>query len=235
MICETKLDLATIAYNVPWVIQQQIRLIKQNLTDSHTLSIYDNSSDLDAAEQIEAICGQAGVRYIRSPWFHRLKRGHERAILHACDDLLNRQAPYLGFLDHDIFPTKKTSLVKLTKAGFFGVGQTHPESGKSYLWPGFCVFQRAWLDGRQKLDFRGTEGGDVGSAMTGILENAPWDAMPVIKHAYIPVRAEDKVGTQSWAVEQMGDWLHLGNASGWLVIPNPTERNLLLQEMVVGL
>ncbi len=240
-ICKAELDLASIAFNSPWAIAEQIRLLRKYLVDDFNLNVFDNSTDPWAADQIWGVCLHADIRYVRSPYWGALRTGgaigtpHERALRHACEDLLNRQAPWIGFLDHDVFPTCKTSLLDLATPGFFGLGQRSPKSQRRYVWPGLCVLSRAWLDGRRPdFNVRPSEG-DTGARLADLFSDADWESLTLVKHAYHPIRPEDKGGTQSWAVEQIGDWWHCGNVSRWLAVPDPDGRERILRERLEAL
>lgn len=221
-----KLDLATIAFNQTWPILYQMRLFSKFLTDEHELSVYDNSDD-GPSVAVSRLCESFGTRYVR---IESKTHVHADALNVACEDLLERGAPYIGFLDHDVYPTKPTSMIKLAENGFFGIGQRAP-SGHRYLWPGFCIFSREWLDGRIP-DFGGIPGADTGSMLAGLFSEQDWETVPEIHWGYEQIRPDDGHGTQSWAIERMGDWIHLVNASGWLKVPNAGERNTLLREML---
>ncbi len=232
------LDLATVAFNVHWIVGEQIRLLRKHLRDTFTLTVYDNSSLPVPAWQISNLCNAEGIRYVRSP---SLAHSHEEALQHACEDLLNRQAPWIGFLDHDVVPVRATSLLGLAEPGFFGLGQRHEASQQRYLWPGLCVFERRWLAGRRP-DFghitaeRRQDVGDTGSATHVLFSDDDWGRLPEVKHGYLPLRGRAQDGvTQSWAVEQIGDWLHVGNTSGWLKIADPAGRECLVREMLAKL
>lgn len=232
------LDVASIAYDVPWAIAAQIRLLRQNLTDVHLHTVFDNSGDPDHAAEIEQICRESGSRYVRvGPPGSR----HEHALNVAARDLGERGLPYRVFLDHDVFPRRPTRLAALAEpAGFFGVRQVHAPSGSSYLWPGLACFSRDWL-GSRALDFKGIRGdvperdGDTGSMLAGLFEPSDWDRMPHPEHSYQPIRERDENGVQSWGVELIGDWLHAMNTSDWKSVPDPEQRTQLVRELVDAL
>jgi len=232
------LDVASIAYDVPWAVAAQVRLLRQNLGDLYLHTVFDNSGDPDRAAEIEQICRESSTRYVRvGPPGSR----HEHALNVAARDLGERGLPYCAFLDHDIFPRRPTRVVELTEAaGFFGLRQLHTPSGSSYLWPGLACFSRAWL-GDRKLDFKGIRGdvpeldGDTGSMLGGLFEPSDWDRMPQSEHSYQPIREDDENGVQSWGVELIGDWLHAMNVSDWKRVPDPEQRTQLLRELVDSL
>ncbi len=232
------LDVATIAYDVPWAIAAQIRLLCENLTDSYLHTVFDNSGDPDRAAEIEQLSRESGTRYVRvGPPGSR----HEHALNVAARDLGARGLPYCAFLDHDIFPRRPTRLVEpIEAAGFFGLPQRHAPSGSVYLWPGLACFSRAWL-GARTLDFKGIRGatpeqdGDTGSMLGGLFEPSAWERMAPLEHAYQPIRDLDDDGVQSWGVELIGDWLHAMNTSDWKAVPDAEGRTRLVRALVDAL
>jgi hypothetical protein len=234
-ICETELDLAMIACDVLWVVEEALRLYPKYLTDSFTLNLYDNSNDAKVAWDIQQLCQAQGVRYTRVPLriARKGKRLHEDALHHACADLMNRQAPVLGFLDHDIFPTRPTSLTELVEpCGFFGIGQRSSD-GRIYLWPGFVFFRRDWLNGRQP-DFDAIPGVDTGAKLADLVTHEEVAALPPIPYSYDWIRQTDG-RSHSDAVERVGDFVHLANTTKWNRIPASGQRELLVRQLVAAL
>lgn len=232
----TELALATIAHNAPRWIAEQIRLLSSYLKDDFMLTVYDSSSNEEAAEQIRSICETTETYYRRLD-----ERMHHLSLNAAAAHLLAGDAPRIGFLDHDIFPSCDVELVpSIDAAGFYGVPQRHAPTSKMYLWPGFCFFSREWLNGRP-LDFGGIrlkhprDDGDTGSLLSDLFVDDDWEAMCRIEHGYKAIRKPDSYGLQSWGVEMIDGWIHFSNGSGWMRIPNPEERERLLGELLVGL
>lgn len=233
----TTLALATIAFNRPHLIEEQIRLLRKYLQDDFTLTIIDNSSDEAASNVIESICAASGTAYHRVT-FHE----HVPALQWAWDNVIAPSgAPYGGLLDHDIFPTCPTHLVSLIEpAGFLGCGQRHGPSDHLYLWPGWAFFSFKWLAGRH-VDWDGIRGevkaddGDTGSAMWPLFSDEDWPLLYRVHHSYESIRRPDDYGLQSFGVEYISDWLHFSNGSGWLRIPDPRGREALLHAMLEAL
>lgn len=235
--------LASIAHNEPRVIAEQIRLLGKHLEDDYTLTVVDTSANEAAAREVQAICQDAE----RCGYWRGSERLHHEGLNRAAQ-IFAGSAPgyplanhYFGFLDHDVFPTKPTTLIdKIEEAGFYGVGQRHPASGHLYLWPGFCFFSREWLAGRE-LDFSGIRGkhprddGDTGSGLWPLFEGVDWEKMYRVEHGYRPIREPDSCGLQSWGIELLGDWIHLTNASKWMAVPDPEERDRIVFEMLAAL
>lgn len=237
----TDLLLGTIAFNAPWSISEQIRLFKKNLLDTHQLRVYDNSSDERMASMIEEVCGD------HTPYIRLALNGHEHhlALNAAMSDLLAQGVPYVGVIDHDIFPTRPTEIVPLVRvAGFYGLGQTYtPRRGqaKRYLWPGWAFFSREWLAGRVP-DMQGIRGehrwddGDTGSMMHSLFTDADWDRMHAGTHDYGFLRPEDDHGLQSYGYEVFDNcFIHFSNVARWKDVPDPEGRTALIRDMLAAL
>ena len=221
--------LASIAFNRPRLISEQIRLLGKNLLDRFRLTVYDTSTDEKASREIAKFCVESGG----TSWWRMDSPTHHEALNFAAR-MLPRKAPYIGFLDHDIFPIRPTTLIdKIDEAGFYGVGQRHPATGRLYLWPGFCFFSREWLAGRP-LDFTGLRDGDelndgdTGSGLWPLFVEEDWGKLFRAEHSHRPIRKPDEYGLQSWGYEQIDDWIHFTNASHWMLVPRPEERDRLL-------
>ena len=137
-----------------------------------------------------------------------------------------------------MFPIRPTTLIdKIEEAGFYGIGQRHPATGHLYLWPGFCFFSREWLAGRE-LDFSGIRDGDArndgdtGSMLWPLFVDEDWDKLFRAPHFHRYIRKPDEYGLQSAGYEQIGDWIHFTNASRWMLVPRPEERERLLFELL---
>lgn len=216
-----ELELLTVAFNQPWLIAEQVRLLRKHLRDDFGLCVIDNSDPVRAAA-IEDICWREHVGYLRSP---SPKRMHHEALNFAAAYADERGFERYGFLDHDVFPMHSTTLLpRIDVAGFYGIGQTAP-SGERYLWPGFSFFTRRWLDGRQ-LDFGGIPGADTGSANWRLFTLSDWANLAVAQpiHSYGTLRERDEHGLQSYGYECFGAFLHLTNGSGWKQVPAGRER-----------
>lgn len=225
--------LATVAFNHPRLVSEQIRLLWKNLEDEFRLTVFDNSSLPSAADEIERVCAAGGVGYLRLS-----TRMHHDGLNQAARELLSDEGEYIGFLDHDIFPIRATTLIdKIEEAGFYGVGQRHPATGRLYLWPGFCFFSRKWLNGRS-LDFSGLRDGDrrndgdTGSGLWPLFAEEDWQKLFRAEHLHRPIREPDEYGLQSWGYEQIGDWIHFSNGSHWMRVPDPKERERLLFDLL---
>lgn len=226
--------LATITFNKPRLLEEQIRLLGENLRDHWELWVFDASTNDDAADEMLDICTGEGVEYRKL-----LTHLHHEALNVASGKFIEWGGwDYMGFLDHDIFPIRPTTLIdKIEEAGFYGVGQRHPATGHLYLWPGFCFFSREWLAGRP-LDFSGyrdgdrRNDGDTGSNLWPLFVEEDWDKLFRAHHAHRFVREPDEYGLQSFGYEEIGDWLHMTNGSGWMRVPRAEERERLLFDLL---
>lgn len=224
--------LATIAYNKPRLISEQIRLLRKNLLDEYELCVFDASTDRAASDEIGPMLSEEYTLLNT--------HSHHEALNIAAEDLLCTDEPYIGFLDHDIFPIRPTTLIdKIEEAGFYGVGQRHPATGHLYLWPGFCFFSREWLRGREHLlDFSGLRDGnkrndgDTGSGMWPLFKDEDWSKLFRAEHLHRFIREPDGYGLQSFGYEVIGDWLHFTNGSGWMRVPDQRERERLLFDLL---
>lgn len=233
----TSLAIASIAYNAPDAVDHQLRLLSKHLTDDHHVCVFDGSSDEEAAARIGQLAYEHGAAHMRL-----LTRTHHEALNQAAKRLLaGGDADIVGFLDHDVFPVRQTTVVdKVDGVGFYGVGQRHPATGVLYPWPGFVWFSRDWVAGRE-LDFGGIlsadprYNGDTGSLLWPLFREEDWQNLFRAEHGYRALREPDDHGLQSWGYEVIGDWIHLSNASHWMAVPDPEERDRLAYEMLAAL
>lgn len=225
------IELFTIGFKRPDLLREQKRLLDKYLKDPFALRMIDNSPDL-TAPLMEETCRGLGIGYMRAV---APKREHPEALNFAA---LHVTRPFFGFLDHDVFPIRETTLVdKLQERGFVGVGQRHAPTGKQYLWPGLCFFSAEWLNGRS-LNFSGIRGeykrddGDCGSMNWPLFSEIDWQDMYLLEHGYKLIREPDGYGLQSFGYELIGDFIHLTNSSHWMDVPDPDGRDRLLREIL---
>jgi hypothetical protein len=210
-----KLDLMTVAFNSPDTIAWQIKLIKKNLKDPYVYSVADNSSRPEVRPQIRQICREAGAAYISLPPnpYVSPSSNHGLGLNWLYRNYVQpRAAQYFGFLDHDIFPIRPTTLINLTDAdGFYG--RTQYRDDKWYLWPGFSFYRRDRVAGL-KLNFLPAAGLDTGGGNWPVLYSQyPKPPMADLATTYRKLREGDD--PQHDLVEYFGDWLHTIDASGW--------------------
>lgn len=229
--------LFVVGFGRPDLLREQHRLFNKYLKDPFELILVDNTPDGDW-QQMQEISHELSIHY------HHLvteKHLHNDALNFAAGLANVDGCDYWMTLDHDVFPHKKTTLIKKIKvAGFYGIGQFHHPTQSRYLWPGFCGFSREWLNGRIP-NFNGIRGvdkrddGDCGSMMNTLFTEQDWENLPRTDHGYRVIRPEDEYGLQSYGIEFFDDFIHLTNASHWMEVPDPEERDNLLTEMVAKL
>lgn len=211
------LDIATIAFNNSEVIAQQIRLLKKYLLDPHHYTVVDNSPDPLKKEQIMLLCENSGIAYIRLP--ENPYTGKDASLSHGValnwvvrHFLRPRKANYFGFIDHDIFPVRSTTIIDcLQVANIYGLMQE--KENIWYLWPGFCFFKREFVK-RKKMNFMPDKGVDTGGGnWKSLYSKLDKSKIHILKHEYGRLREGDD--PQADWFEHIGDWIHTFNASKW--------------------
>lgn len=229
------LDLVTVAFNNPTILQEQIRLLTKNLTDAFQLTVGDNSPDESLRRGNRRVCEEAGVAYIdlpRDPFRGNPSKSHGAALTWLYRNyVVRRNAPYFGTLDHDIFPVRQTSILRLLRGrqvyGLLGEN-THtaaPEEDHWYLWPGFSFFETRYLSG-EKVDFMPVQSEqlDTGGANWKLFAELDRPLVTVADQRFEHVRPGDD--KQACLVGYVGgDWLHTINASYWK--PMPAKESLI--------
>ena len=140
---------------------------------------------------------------------------------------------YFGFIDHDIFPVKKHSLIGLlNKQGVYGTWQGNKEFW--YLWAGLCFFSMDLVK-NSELDFMpttiGTKQADTGGGNWKVLfSTLDKEKIEFPASHYVNLR-EGEI-TQSDKMEVIGDWLHTFNGSYWMdVKPKENDLNEYLKKL----
>jgi hypothetical protein len=222
---EKILDIASIAFNNETVIQHQIKLLEQKLADPYQLTIIDNSSDRQKSNKIRDVCVKCESPYIRLPQnpYNGVcpSTSHALALNWTYRNFLKRRNPcFFGFLDHDIFPVKNTSIIEyLIMQPIYGHLQQREEIW--YLWPGFCFFNNEKIC--NDLNFLPENGLDTGGAnwkkCFGKLKR---EQIVFPEHGYIKIGESDLL--QDSSIEYIGDWIHLFNSSNWMGTQNNVEK-----------
>jgi hypothetical protein len=156
------IDLVTVAFNNASLIEAQIAAVKQNVRDGRAvLTIADNSSKSEIAKKIREICARTGTAYIRLPDNPRSQANlsHSIALNWIYENYVKPRRPEIfGFLDHDIFPIRPTSIAEKFGSGsgssdpatetlMYGHFQERPYGNSKiwYLWAGFCFYKLSYL------------------------------------------------------------------------------------------
>lgn len=158
----TDICIITIAFNEEKLIQKQIQLIKQHITDKEFKHIIlDNSSKKTKRKLIKNICKEEGIDYIALPrYIHRLSfhkifwdgMSHGAALNWAFYHVINMIKPkFFTFIDHDLFPLRNYNFSEaIGKRKFIGVDRIR--SNGWYLWPGFSMYNYEFTI-QKRVDF----------------------------------------------------------------------------------
>ncbi len=133
-----------IAFEQPWALAWQLRMIKQNLADTTAL-VCDNSQRMAARAEVKRVCADNGVSYLALPKnpTHHVNRSHGMALTWAFYNIVQEIQPSLfAFLDHDLIPIERVSLEeRLGGKPFFGDAKI--SDGGWSLWAGYCMYDFA--------------------------------------------------------------------------------------------
>jgi len=208
----------TVAFNTPWVIAWQLRFLAR-FVDAAVV-VADNSTDPAKAAEIAALC--ATVPYVRLPP-NPYNNGRNFSMSHGFalnwvwrNLVVPARAPAVALLDHDLVPVAPVGLAGYVAGQpVFGRLETRP-GGVWYLWPGFAVFDGAFV-ARHRLDFRpdGPNGLDTGGMNW-------WRVFRSVDRAGLrfPEPAMDPY-------ERLDRWVHFGNASAY--VPSGPERRAAIE------
>jgi len=110
-------EIYTVAFNNAKVIEYQIKLCEKNIKDEFLHIIIDNSIDKKASSDIKNVCIKYKKMYIRLPQNTLYSSQHHTLALNYTwiNIVQKRMCRYFWFLDHDIFPVKKTSILPILK------------------------------------------------------------------------------------------------------------------------
>lgn len=225
------IDIITIAFNNPKMIQYQVKLVKKYLKDKYLYIVADNSNNESDSKRIKDICVKDEVYYFRlpkNPYNGKCSMGsysNGAAMNYMYHNFIKlRSTRFFGFLDHDIFPIKDSCIVtKLNKQAFWGTLRCVPTNNNYcciYPWAGFCFFdkKRFIID---KFDFMPLKGiGDTGASnyINCFLPIIRTDEFLQYEFADLKrVGIEEACGSpQSSQYELIsGSWIHYLNASNW--------------------
>ncbi len=228
--------LVTIAFNDPGFVARQVALVGRNVADCVHL-VADNSTDAAAAAQIEAAAAATGSDYLRlppGPWLKPEQggRSHGLAMSWVWRNLLRPARPAaFGFIDHDIFPMRPTDPFAPLRDHVVA-GQVRDRSdghGRWYLWAGFCFFPFDAVELRAlnfSLDW--AAGLDTGGAnWFALYRHLQSGDVADLGVRHEPIGAD---GEARLRLEWVGDWLHAGNFSLPLSLPEPERRRLIAQK-----
>lgn len=227
--CKVDIDIVTVAFNNDKIIEVQAKLLQKNLADNYFYTVADQSTNPEMQNKIAGFCHRKKIAYIRLPQVKFFKANPSLSHGLALNWIYRRyikprNARYFGFLDHDIFPIKTTSLVRhLKNAVVYGLPQLRGD--KWYLWGGFSFFNKSKLP-TLDLDFLPWRALDTGGANWKIIYSLmDINKLEKLPHKYVELGrpetnniSDQKVSEllqSDRLLESIGDWLHVFNASGW--------------------
>ena len=150
------LDLITIAYHNPRVIELQNQYLAKYMGNDVTHIVVDNSSDSVRAAEIKAVCEREGIGYVK---LHRNRLNifsgsysHAAAVNWTFRHIIEPRNPFgFGIIDHDIFPVRPVDIVSILKSQPV-YGAQRKRNGFWYLSAIIGFFRTDFLKGR-KFDF----------------------------------------------------------------------------------
>ncbi len=224
---EGELDVVVIAFNNPFVIEQQIHFMRRNMAAPYKYIVVDNSSDKGQRGKIRDVCTRYGADYVSMPP-NRLSLvgfsySHAGALNWTYRKIIRRRRPaFFGFLDHDLFPVKGVDIrARLKGQPIYGLLKECGTAPTScwYLWAGLCFFRFDFVRGKRVdfmpvtpfSDYLDTGGGNwypLYSKMS--LGNLTLARMEYVEFPEMAGRLDDKM-----ALMDGGVWLHTTNGSNW--------------------
>lgn len=230
-------DIVSIAFNNPLVIEYQIKFIKKNIQNHYCYLVADNSTDDKAKAKIRELCLNNQVSYCELPPNNPYK-GTKSSDSHGIalnwiyiNYIKVRKPRYFGFIDHDIFPVEQINIADLiSPAGLWGVVEEREKIW--YLWPGLSFFDFSLLKGKN-IDFLPGDGGDTGAKNWKSLYSQIDKSS--VKNPQVHLENLREGGDkQSDVVQFIGNWIHTINASEWKVIKDNDHKQLLIVELLNG-
>ena len=152
---KTFIDLITVAFNNPLIIDYQIKLFRKFLKSSFTHIVCDNSNNEEKARSIKKACEENNITYINITSTEKasgFSDSHGRALNRIYKNFVQKRAKNFAFLDHDILPIKEVNIGEyLANTDLFGA--VMERGGIWYLWTGFAFYRYDYLKNK-KLNFR---------------------------------------------------------------------------------
>jgi hypothetical protein len=212
--------ITTISMNNLEVIKYQHLYLNKNINEEFSYLVADNSNQENISKEIYDYCNRNKILYIKLPndnFPSNPSKSHGSAINWVYKNTIESIKPkFFGFIDHDIFPYKETSITPFVQQGIFGLTQERNE--KWYLWAGFCFYEYDIIK-KYKLNFMPCSGLDTGgSNYYSLYRNIEKDKLYKIKQKYLDIdkKVEIKEITDiNKTVEVLEDWVHLMRTSNW--------------------
>lgn len=204
-----KIGIIIITYNNARLLPPQVECIRKFCKDNFEIVIIDNSTDLEQSEAIEYHCTQFDLELIRTCASAKNSSDSHSFAANASYLLLKDRYKYFFYLDHDCFPVKDFSVIKMLDGEYFaGIKQA---KSKTYLWPGCFMFD-ASVDG---IDFgvSHVHGLDTGGNLYKALEAYP-DKTVFFSETYKQNPGFNKGMYNFYAMIQ-DTFMHFINSSNW--------------------
>lgn len=219
--------LITIAFNEPYWIREQARLLKKYVRDEFTWVVVDNSSREESSQQIAEFCNAAGVPYCRTRSSGDPSTSHGHALNWAYESTVKKaEQRFFGFLDHDVFPVAPVEFISsLLKCGIYGILQWRSE--RWYLWPGFSFFDMEIVQkvSNGTLNFLPCPGLDTGGSNWPLIySKLKHEDVPKLEEQIEYIQNQGSGAIQRDAVCRFGSWIHVVNGSRWMNFPDELDR-----------
>lgn len=150
----SNIDLISVSFNNPKIIEYQIKLIKKNLQGNYKYIVCDNSNKKDKAELIKEVCKKYDITYhritITSPSGY--SDSHGMALNRIYYDIIKKRQNDFALLDHDIFPIQPINIEDYLKDKNLN-GKINVVRKIWYLWPGFTFMKYNFVKDL-KINFR---------------------------------------------------------------------------------
>lgn len=218
-----------VAFNDARLIGKQIECINLFCQDSFEIVIVDNSEVESAAEQIKKITEENECVYIKTNSLDKdFSISHSSACNTAYAQLKDRYGYFL-FLDHDNFPIKPFSVIKMLGSNV--IGGIPQFKSHIYFWAGFVMFNNSIVD-KNLVDFSINRelGLDTGGNLYKLIafNNLPYFYFDEV-HFYIP----DYYGENNvYALIANGTFQHNIKSSNWTNSPDHEKRIEKLYEIL---
>lgn len=218
-----KTGIVIITYNLDSrVLILQVEAIRKFCQDDFTIEIFDNSSDLEAAEGLRyhsSIMG-AGVNYRKTQSASQNGSDSHSFAANLSYHMLQDSYELFAYLDHDIIPVVPFSVKEiLSGKTMAGVGQ---KGDKKYFWPG-CLFWDNNLVDHSLIDFSTchTHRLDTGGNLYKVIEKYGEENCIFFNEKYCqnPHFTDTRYGHYSMINDEM--FMHFVNSSNW----NPVDGN----------
>jgi|JI10StandDraft_1071094.scaffolds.fasta_scaffold214601_2 hypothetical protein len=241
----SEIDLVTIAFNNPLMIEYQIQLLRKNITDKFTHIIADNSTDDSIRKVISKLCKSYQVGYVSIPVNNYFRNKSHGAAMHWVykNVVKKRNTLYFGFLDHDIFPTEPYSILSRMKNNIYGrVIHSYMPNGYNdkistefpywSLWAGFYFLKSDLIYNANVYGFnfdpKSFQKGsylDTGGGLWDVfMSKMPYPG-ELATYSAVKFRESEVSNIKTDYYEKVDNWVHFVNISNWYTTPNAKEKN----------